>query len=288
MGWNYSAARNSPEEIDRLCRQWELGAYKAMQDWLRRVPPELVHLAGGIEEFESAARQALFNCARLFEPGRVGKSGKPCNSMGTVLYLAVKNQCQAHLNKTVHGQSVVAAPVSFHDDFEAGAEDTAGFHVSPLAPEADPDRPGSDELAAALASAEKVLPLSEWFVVRETVLRGRTHEEVGRQIGMTRERVKQVRHSGLRRLRRHFGVPEPAPAPPALKGQALEVLAALGRRRLTGRDLAGMLGMDAAGTKGLPLWKTLTRLVRAGVVEVVNPGRRPAIYRRVWKERAGA
>jgi RNA polymerase sigma factor (sigma-70 family) len=59
--------------------------------------------------------------------------------------------------------------------------------------------------AMDLAQAMRRLPARTSMVLTETVMRGRSLDDVGGEIGVSRERVRQIRERGLKKLREFLG-----------------------------------------------------------------------------------
>jgi RNA polymerase primary sigma factor len=74
-------------------------------------------------------------------------------------------------------------------------------------PEGEEGAHRQDELAY-LEVRLSALPERERFVIREVYFGAATNAEVGAQLGVSKERVRQIKDSALRRLREAYGLAE--------------------------------------------------------------------------------
>ncbi len=267
MPHHYTPAVNSPEEIDRLCQQWERWAYKVMQRYVARLPKEMLRMAGGVEEFEAIARQALFACARLFEAGRVGKHGQPCESMGTPLNTAVWRMCQQHVERT--GRPPYEIPVVFLTHGDPGDE----THPEPYARE-ERDRDPETEAAAVLAMQTE-LTAKQRKALELHYFEGLTWREISLRDGKSKTNGQSVVRNALRKLRQAFGVVH---KPGTRLGLGQRVWRAFGKRPLTVREVTYKAGFKDLDEEREVVRKTVARLVKSGKLTVANPGHKPLKY----------
>lgn len=173
----------TPEQHAMACENYRL-AYKAMRLWLRYYPTL------SEDEVLSGCFLALFVAASDWEPGRAAFSTWHMSKCRSVLS---HDAAKARIVRTPQRGPRLSAVPGYDLDTIAEPDDTENTVEA-----AEERCRVSEALSAAIGSLGPRYAL----VLRRTFLEGATLAEVGREIGVCKERVRQLKEEALRKLRK--------------------------------------------------------------------------------------
>lgn len=180
---------NPPDVVARLCEKNVRLAHRLANRKWRQLSPAQGARCGGKEELHSAALFGLVDACRRFDTARTyqGPDGSPRPyKFSTYGWRVIRQHLERHCEHCLRGP----APSSLDD-------------VDPLALAA----PGPEYSPAELRECVSLLGAGrESWAVRLVVMGGAGPAEVGRLMGVTGSRVRQLRDGGLARLREAYGL----------------------------------------------------------------------------------
>lgn len=156
--------KSDPQRIDDLVSEGTIAAYRALKKFDPAFGVRLVSYA------KHDIRQRMFRFMR-------------------------RNRHVANVSSHVQVAPDVSLDAPAQPERGADSETRVGFLVGPLS--------APDDLTD-LADAFDVLSTREREVLEQTILVGFDNEELGREYGMTRERVRQIQERAIRKVRRYY------------------------------------------------------------------------------------
>ena len=184
---------NPQSEIDRLCNQWlGLVPWCVNRYFIHRISPDQLHRLGGFDELVSVGNLGLIRAARLYDPKRVGSNGEPA-AFNTFAVWPIRSAIHAHLR--------IAGAAKRRDDRTYGADN---FEVFASREPGPLEAAELNELRETVQDALQRLDPRDAKVITMH-MGGRTLEEIGGRLGLTRERARQLEARGMGELERMLG-----------------------------------------------------------------------------------
>jgi RNA polymerase primary sigma factor len=187
--------------------QANLGLCRAFAVRLAKSASGIVRKLGGVDEVTSLATLGLYRAARVFDPARgVRFSAFAWHYLRATVFSALADSDFIRVPRHLPAEERQAlrerlAPVSLFQRWQDGHREDA---AAPAAPEADED-------LAAVREAVEGLPPRLRRVIRLRYYDGKTLEQIGHAVGVTRERARQLVEQALEELRLALSAAE-APA----------------------------------------------------------------------------